>query len=60
MDRQYSAAIDSLTMSSASVPPAGESDQQKAEREAADQALEDAEAQYGPDSDEAAEARREK
>ena len=60
MDRQYSAAIDSLTMSSASVPPAGESDQQKAEREAADQALEDAEAQYGPDSDEAAEARRER
>ena len=53
-------ASDSLTMSSASVPPAGESDQQKAEREAADKKLADAEAQYGPDSDEAADARRER
>jgi len=56
----YQSALDSLTMSSASAPPAGESDQQKAEREAADQALDDAEAQYGADSEEAARARQER
>tara|TARA_Y100000361_G_scaffold47811_1_gene41390 strand:- start:19 stop:2397 length:2379 start_codon:yes stop_codon:yes gene_type:complete len=60
MGQYYHNSIDGLTMSSRSVPPSGETDQQKAEREAADQKLEDAEAQHGPDSDEAAEARRER
>ena len=60
MHQTYEQHKNSLTMSSRSVPPSGETDQQKAEREAADQKLEDAEAQHGPDSDEAAEARRER
>jgi len=52
--------INAVSTSNPSVPPSGETSQQAREREAADKKLADAESQYGPDSDEAAEARRER
>ena len=52
--------INAVSTSNPAVPPSGETSQQAREREAAEKKLADAEAQYGPDSDEAAEARRER
>ena len=52
--------INAVSTSNPAVAPDGETSQQAREREAAEKKLADAEAQYGPDSDEAAEARRER
>ena len=60
MGQYYHDSINGLTMPSATVPPSGETSQQAREREAADKKLADAETEYGADSDEAVEARRER
>jgi len=55
-----STQVQNLYNAATTVVPDGESSQQAQEREASDKKLADAESQYGPDSDEAAEARRER